>query len=123
MRSGWAIEPHLAAAAAAPLLAAVGWWWVVFHQLILAGYITLSRALPCMAGGSARCALAQALCSGEHLLGIRHYDATLFWIGVSIASEAAAIPTLARIPGAAVQWRGTKSVRSSPAGPGAVMTS
>jgi hypothetical protein len=114
MRSGRAIQPHLAAAAATPLLAAAGWWWVVFHQIVLAGYITMSGALPCMAGGSARCALAQALCSGEHVLGIRHYDATLFWIGVSIASAAAAIPALARIPRAAGQWRGTKSVRSLP---------
>src|ERR1700693_5647396 len=114
MRSGRAIQPHLAAAAAAPLLAAVGWWWVVFHQVVLAGYITMSRALPCMAGGSARCTLAQALCSGEHVLGIRHYDATLFWIGVNIASAGAATPTLARIPRAGVQSRGTKSVRSSP---------
>src|SRR5271165_7292022 len=114
MLSGRAIQPHLAAAAAVPLLAAVGWWWVVFHQVVLAGYITMSRALPCMAGGSARCALAQALCSGEHVLGIRHYDATLFWIGVSIASAAAAIPAVARVPRAAVQWRGTQPVRSSP---------
>jgi hypothetical protein len=64
-------------------LPSVGGGWL-FHQLILAGYITQSRALPCMAGGSARCALAQALGSGEHVLGIRHYDATLFWIAVSI---------------------------------------
>jgi hypothetical protein len=114
MLSGRAIQPHLAAAAAPPLLAAVGWWWVVFHQVVLAGYITMSRALPCMAGSSARCALAQALCGGKHVLGIRHYDATLFWIGVGIASAAAVIPALARIPRATAHWRGTKSLRPSP---------
>jgi hypothetical protein len=103
---------HLALAAATPLVAAILWWWVVFRQVVSDGYISFGRAVPCIVASSSRCTLAQALCSGQHLLGIRHYDVTLFWIGVGIAS-AASITALARIPCLAGNWRGTKDVRPS----------
>jgi hypothetical protein len=113
MRSLRVARPYFVAAGVALLLLAVGWWWVVFRQVMLAGYITTARALPCIAGESARCALAEALCGGQHILGIRRYDATLFWIGVGFVAAAAAIPVLSLMTRTAMRSRATKSVQSS----------
>jgi hypothetical protein len=113
MRSWRSAHPYVVATGVALVLLAAAWWWVVFSQVMLAGYITAPRALPCMAGQSARCALAEALCGGQHVLGIRRYDATLFWIGVGIVSATAAIPVLARVPRIAKRRRLTKSLGAS----------
>jgi hypothetical protein len=80
----------------ATLLLSVAWWWVVYRQVVNSALISMPRAVPCLAGTSDLCALAQALCtSSSHVLGIRHYQAYLFWAGAGIVA-AAALPSLAR---------------------------
>lgn len=78
----------------AALLVAVGWWWVVFRTLIGNASMSVPAALPCLAQNSDLCVLAQALCTSDHWLGIRHYDTVLFWAGAAI-SVASALPILA----------------------------
>jgi hypothetical protein len=77
------------------LLVAVAWWWVVFRTLIGSALLTVPAALPCLAQNSDLCVLAQALCTSQHWLGIRHYDTALFWAGAAI-SVASALPLLSR---------------------------
>jgi hypothetical protein len=77
------------------LLVAVGWWWVVFRTLIGNASLSVPAALPCLAQNSDLCVLAQALCTSNHWLGIRHYDTALFWVGAVIV-VASALPGLAR---------------------------
>ncbi len=90
----------LAFLGAGSLLVAVGWWWVVFRTLIGSALLTVPAALPCLAQNSDLCVLAQALCSSDHWLGIRHYDTALFWAGAAI-TVASAFPILARRAGSA----------------------
>ena len=75
------------------LVVAALWWWVVFRQLLLARYITVPRALPCLAAQSSLCQLAQALCGSDHFLGIKRYSVALFWAGAAtiLASLAARV--------------------------------
>jgi hypothetical protein len=71
------------------LLVSVAWWWVVYRQVVNSALISMPRALPCLANTSDLCALAQALCtSSNHVLGIRHYQAYLFWSGAALAAVA-----------------------------------
>jgi hypothetical protein len=75
--------------------------------------VTLPRT--CMTGILAGVACLEVELSENNVvtfpIDASHYDATPFWIGVSIAPAALAIPALARIPCAVVRWRGTKSNR------------
>jgi len=90
----------LAFVGAASLLVAVGWWWVVFRTLIGSALLSVPAAVPCLAQNSDLCVLAQALCTSNHWLGIRHYDTALFWAGAAI-SIASVVPILSRRTGSA----------------------
>lgn len=77
------------------LLLAVGWWWVVFRVLIGNASMTVQGALFCLARQSDLCILAQALCTSQHFLGIRHYDTVIFWAGAALIA-ASLLPALTR---------------------------
>ena len=62
------------------------WWWLVFRQIIFNAYMSVPGALPCMMQESVVCRLAQALCTSDHFLGIRRYNAVTFWIGATLLS-------------------------------------
>lgn len=87
------ISCALGAIGLAALLLALGWWWVVFRALIGNGSLSIPAAIPCMAGNSDLCTLAQALCTDQHWYGIRHYDTGLFWAG-AMATGAAIVLAL-----------------------------
>lgn len=65
-------------------LIAVGWWWLIFSKVVENDYLTVRQAVTCLAGASDLCALAQALCTNDHLYGIRWYAPEAFWAAASI---------------------------------------
>ncbi len=85
------------AAGLVALLAATVWWWLVYRQLLLANYISVPRALPCMATQSPLCRLAQALCASDHFLGIKRYSTVLFWIGSALVLTGMTATVLQRV--------------------------
>ncbi|HCL64982.1 MAG TPA: hypothetical protein DIC56_09125 [Rhizobium sp.] len=62
----------------------VGWWWLIFGTVVESGYITHVQAASCLAGASPLCNLAQALCTNDHLFGIRWYAPEAFWAGAAL---------------------------------------
>lgn len=62
----------------------LGWWWIVFRQVIAGDYLTLPQVTVCLAGTTDICALAQALCKTDHVLGITHYSTELFWTSATL---------------------------------------
>jgi hypothetical protein len=94
-RIGRRLMGCLLALGAAAMLVAVGWWWLVFRVLIGNASLQLPAAVPCLVASSDLCNLAQALCGGQHFLGIRHYDTALFWVGM-LLTGAALFPFVAR---------------------------
>ncbi|GLR54484.1 hypothetical protein KYK30_06945 [Shinella yambaruensis] len=77
---------HHAVALAGGVLAvlAVGWWWLIFSKVVENDYLTVRQAVTCLAGASDLCTLAQALCTNDHLYGIRWYAPEAFWAAASI---------------------------------------
>lgn len=65
-------------------LLSLGWWWLIFSKVVDADYLTVGQAVTCIAGASDLCALAQALCTDDHLYGIRWYAPEAFWAAAAI---------------------------------------
>ncbi len=78
------------------LFTAAAWWWVVYSQVVGSAALSVGEAAPCLVGTSDLCSLAQALCRGDHLLGIRRYSPDLFWIGIAATSLGALLPARRR---------------------------
>jgi len=75
------------------LLLAVAWWWLIFSRVVGNAYMTYPQAAPCLFGTSDLCALAQALCKNDHLLGIRRYSAELLWASLGLIGVGAVLVT------------------------------
>ena len=60
-------------------LLSVAWWWLIFSKVVANDYLTVRQAVTCIAGASDLCTLAQALCTDQHLYGIRWYAPEAFW--------------------------------------------
>jgi len=73
-------------------LVAIGWWWLIFGIVVDSGTITYAQAATCLAGTTDLCALAQALCTADHWLGLRAYAPEVFWAGSALL-----IATLAQL--------------------------
>jgi hypothetical protein len=85
MTSSARLGQHAVAIAGGALaLVAVGWWWLIFGKVVENDYLTVRQAVTCLAGASDLCALAQALCTNDHLYGIRWYAPEAFWAAASI---------------------------------------
>lgn len=65
-------------------LIALGWWWLIFSKVVENDYLTVGQAVTCIAGATDLCSLAQALCSNDHLYGIRWYAPEAFWAAAAI---------------------------------------
>lgn len=78
------------------LVTAAAWWWVVYSQVVGSAALSVGEAAPCLIGTSDLCSLAQALCRGDHFLGIRRYSPDLFWIGIAATSLGALLPVRRR---------------------------
>lgn len=76
--------PIIAAAGGVFSLAALGWWWLIFSKVVEADYLSVRQAVTCIAGATDLCALAQALCTNDHLYGIRWYAPEAFWVASSL---------------------------------------
>lgn len=74
----------VALAGCAFALLSLGWWWLIFSKVVEAEYLTVRQAVTCIAGATDLCALAQALCTNDHLYGIRWYAPEAFWAAASI---------------------------------------
>ncbi|UNK40378.1 hypothetical protein MNR02_17845 (plasmid) [Shinella sp. H4-D48] len=84
MTSSARTYPIVAAAGGAFSLVAIGWWWLIFSKVVEADYLTVRQAVTCIAGATDLCALAQALCTDDHLYGIRWYAPEAFWAAASL---------------------------------------
>ncbi|MCJ8150014.1 hypothetical protein [Shinella sedimenti] len=84
MTSSARTYPIVAAAGGVFSLAAIGWWWLIFSKVVEADYLTVRQAVICIAGATDLCALAQALCTDDHLYGIRWYAPEAFWAAASL---------------------------------------
>lgn len=85
MTSSARLGQHVVALAGAVLaIAATGWWWLIFSKVVENDYLTVRQAVTCLAGASDLCALAQALCTNDHVYGIRWYAPEAFWAAASI---------------------------------------
>ena len=71
---------------AAGVLAACAWWAALFPVVVANTGLSFGQAIPCIASSSDICVLEASLCGGRHLLGIRHYSPTLFWLGTALLS-------------------------------------
>jgi hypothetical protein len=65
-------------------LLALGWWWLIFSKVVENDYLTVGQAVTCIAGATDLCSLAQALCTNDHLYGIRWYAPEAFWAAAAI---------------------------------------
>ncbi|MBB3977677.1 hypothetical protein GGQ64_002883 [Rhizobium azooxidifex] len=65
-------------------LLSFGWWWLIFSQVVENDYLTVGQAVTCLAGASDLCALAQALCTNDHLYGLRWYAPEAFWAASAV---------------------------------------
>ena len=65
-------------------LLALGWWWLIFSKVVENDYLTVGQAVTCIAGATDLCSLAQALCTNDHLYGIRWYAPEAFWVAAAI---------------------------------------
>ena len=82
--NGRATDFIIAIAGGVFALLALGWWWLIFSKVVEADYLTVRQAVTCIAGATDLCALAQALCTNDHLYGIRWYAPEAFWAAASI---------------------------------------
>ncbi|RYC10987.1 hypothetical protein [Ciceribacter ferrooxidans] len=73
---------------------AFGWWWLIFGAIVGDGYITRAQAATCLIGTSDLCNLAQALCTNNHLFGIRWYGPEALWAGAALLAAALATLTI-----------------------------
>lgn len=82
---------YAAVAALGGLLAvlSLGWWWLIFSQVVKNEYLTFGQAVTCIAGATDLCSLAQALCSNDHLYGIRWYAPEAFWAAAAVLAAGA----------------------------------
>lgn len=87
---------------------AAGWWWLIFGTVVESGYITHVQAAGCLAGASALCTLAQALCTDDHLFGIRWYAPEAFWAGAALLTAALVHVTIRADSRPADQTRSTE---------------
>jgi hypothetical protein len=87
---------------------AAGWWWLIFGTVVESGYITHVQAASCLAGTSALCNLAQALCTNDHLFGIRWYAPEAFWAGTALLIAALVHVTIRADSRSADQTRSTE---------------
>lgn len=78
----------LAAIGLAVTALSAGWWWLIFGTVVESGYITHVQAATCLVGTSDLCNLAQALCTNDHLFGIRWYAPEAFWAGAAMLTAA-----------------------------------
>ncbi|MCT7664844.1 hypothetical protein [Shinella kummerowiae] len=76
--------PAVAIAGAVSALIALGWWWLIFSKVVENDYLTVGQAVTCIAGATDLCSLAQALCTNDHLYGIRWYAPEAFWAAAAI---------------------------------------
>lgn len=60
-------------------LASLAWWWLIFSKVVENEYLSVGQAVTCIAGATDLCTLAQALCTNDHLYGIRWYAPEAFW--------------------------------------------
>ncbi len=65
-------------------LLSLAWWWLIFSKVVENDYLSVSQAVTCIAGATDLCALAQALCTNDHLYGIRWYAPEAFWAGATV---------------------------------------
>lgn len=65
-------------------LLALGWWWLIFSKVVENDYLSVGQAVTCIAGATDLCSLAQALCSNDHLYGIRWYAPEAFWAAIAV---------------------------------------
>ncbi|MCA1443156.1 hypothetical protein I6F07_23615 [Ensifer sp. IC4062] len=65
-------------------LLALGWWWLIFSKVVENDYLTVGQAVTCIVDASDLCALAQALCTNDHLYGIRWYAPEAFWAAAAV---------------------------------------
>lgn len=85
MTSSTRLSYHAVALAGGVLaLLSVGWWWLIFGKVVGNDYLTVRQAVTCLAGTSDLCTLAQALCTEDHLYGIRWYAPEAFWAAAAI---------------------------------------
>jgi hypothetical protein len=68
----------------AATIVSVGWWWLIFSRVTDNDYLTYTQAATCLAGATDLCNLAQALCTDQHLYGIRWYAPEAFWAGSAV---------------------------------------
>lgn len=67
------------------LVLVTAWWWIIYSQVVQAGNMALSDVTVCIISKSDLCSLAQSLCKGTHLFGIKRYFAEFFWAAGGIA--------------------------------------
>lgn len=77
---------------------ALAWWAVVFGRVVDGGYMSYAQAAPCALRTDDLCSLAQALCGGDHLFGIRRYSAGLLWVGLVLTAAGGGFFLLAGRP-------------------------
>ena len=65
-------------------LLSFGWWWLIFSKVVENDYLSVGQAVTCIAGATDLCSLAQALCSNDHLYGIRWYAPEAFWAAIAV---------------------------------------
>lgn len=82
----------LTAAGGLFLAAALAWWGIVFSRVVSGGYMTYLQAAPCALSTSDLCSLAQALCTDDHVLGIKRYSEALLWAGLALVAAGGLLP-------------------------------
>ncbi|MCL6706249.1 hypothetical protein M8R20_04480 [Pseudomonas sp. R2.Fl] len=82
--SGRAIHYAVVMAGGLVALLSLAWWWLIFGKVVENDYLTVGQAVTCIAGATDLCTLAQALCTDDHLYGIRWYAPEAFWAAAAI---------------------------------------
>lgn len=82
--SGRVTYQAVAAAGGVFALLSLGWWWLIFSKVVENDYLSVGQAVTCIAGATDLCSLAQALCTNDHLYGIRWYAPEAFWAAAAI---------------------------------------
>ncbi|MDQ0321995.1 hypothetical protein QO002_004201 [Pararhizobium capsulatum DSM 1112] len=84
MSNGLRTDHIVAFAGGLLVLLSLGWWWLIFSKVVENDYLTIGQAVTCVAGATDLCSLAQALCTDDHLYGIRWYAPEAFWAAAAI---------------------------------------
>ncbi|OCO99219.1 MULTISPECIES: hypothetical protein [unclassified Ensifer] len=105
MRSERHLSRIVIASGATLFFVGLGWWWLVFRQVMAGDYLTLPQAALCLAQTSDICALAQALCKTEHVLGITRYSTELFWTSATLLTLGLTLEIRSRLRTAATHER------------------